>query len=80
MSYQLIGENTRKAAKDHRCVWCGQKIPKGTSHVHERSKYDGDFQNHRWHGECIDAMREYGRKTGDWEFEYHGNPRGGEPE
>lgn len=80
MSYRLLAENTRKARKEHRCVWCGQKIAVGEAHTHERSIYEGEFQNHRWHRECYDAMQEEARESGgEMEFAYMDNPRGGRP-
>ena len=49
MSYQLIKETEPTARKSYRCIWCAEKILKGEKHVHESSKYDGSFQDHRWH-------------------------------
>jgi hypothetical protein len=40
------------AAKDHRCEWCGEPIPKGARHAHFVGKWEGDFQNWRMHSEC----------------------------
>lgn len=56
MSYQLLSESHPVAAKVHRCIWCGQDIPVGETHRHERSIYEGEFQNHRWHSECDDVF------------------------
>lgn len=56
MSYQLLSESTPKARKQHRCIWCGQSIEAGTVYRHERSMYDGNFQNHHWHLECDAAF------------------------
>jgi hypothetical protein len=81
MTYRLLSETQPKARKAYRCVWCGYRIPEGERHVHERSIFDGEFQNHRWHPECLDAMREQAREEGgEVEFGYHDNPRGGRPE
>ena len=65
MSYELLSETTPKARKDYSCIWCGEPIPKGEFHVHEVSKYDGDFQDHRWHPECIKASKEYFSADGE---------------
>lgn len=46
--------NWPKAAKDHRCEWCGQGILKGEKHAHFVGKWDGEFQNWRMHSECYD--------------------------
>lgn len=69
MSYELLSETTPKARKDYVCIWCGGKIKKGTLHVHECSKFDGDFQDHRWHSECWKASTKYFRdNAGESEF------------
>ena len=56
MSYQLIAEDERIARKAHQCVWCPEPIAKGERYYDERSKYEGDFQYHKWHPECRDAL------------------------
>ncbi len=43
------------AAKDHRCIWCGETITKGEKHAHFAGKWEGDFQNWRMHSECYTA-------------------------
>jgi hypothetical protein len=80
MSYRLLSETSPKARKQYRCVWCGERINVGERHAHERSIFDGEFQNHRFHHECIDAMREEASENGgEVEFGYYDNPRGGRP-
>lgn len=76
MSYQLLSETEPVARKQYRCIWCPEKIDKGTKHVHESSKYDGDFQDHRWHLECYAASRKYFSENGECEFMPHENRRG----
>ena len=44
-----------KAAKDHRCEWCGETIPKGEVHAKYTGMWEGDFQNWRMHQECYDV-------------------------
>jgi hypothetical protein len=44
-----------KGAKDHRCEWCGEKIPKGETHARFVGKWDGEFQNWRMHRDCFEA-------------------------
>ena len=56
------------------------KILKGEKHVHESSKYDGDFQDHRWHFECKKAADSFFRKYGEEEFTAHGCKRGTDEE
>jgi hypothetical protein len=47
VSYTLLSESTPVARKAHRCIWCGERIAAGERYTHERSIYDGGFQNHR---------------------------------
>lgn len=56
MSYTLLSETTRTAAKRHRCIWCWQFIERGERHIHEASVNDGAMQSHHWHPECRAAM------------------------
>lgn len=57
MSYTLLSEVTRTARKAHRCIWCWQFIKPGDKYIDERSVHDGGIQHHRWHPECLEAMR-----------------------
>jgi hypothetical protein len=41
--------------KDHRCEWCGQKIPKGDLHYQFKGLWEGEWQNWRMHLECYGA-------------------------
>jgi hypothetical protein len=52
VSYNLLSLKHPKARKDHRCIWCGGAIPKGSTYASERSVFDGEMQNHHWHEEC----------------------------
>ena len=53
---------------------------KGEKHVHESSKYDGDFQDHRWHPECKKAADSFFQKYGEEEFMPHACKRGTDEE
>ena len=59
MSYMLISEREPRAAKRHRCIWCGESIPVGTRYIKEFGKFEGDLQHNHWHPECRDASAEY---------------------
>jgi len=77
MSYRCLGETWPRARKEHRCIWCGQSICVGETHCHERSIYDGEFQNHRWHRECHEAGRDTANfEGGSFEFDPYTNNRG----
>ena len=52
MSHQLLSMVTRRAAKKHKCIWCGEAIEAGENYRDERSVYDGDMQSFHWHLEC----------------------------
>lgn len=56
MSYTLFENPTRKARKQHKCIWCAEWIEEGTTYIDERSVYDGNIQRHRWHPECQVAL------------------------
>ncbi len=59
-----FGEATHpKAAKEHRCIWCGEAIPKGERHAHYVGKWQGEFQDWRMHSEC------YEDSADSWELE-----------
>lgn len=75
MSWDLISDTRPVARKNYKCIWCGEKIPIGEKHVHTISNYCGDFQNHRFHNECNDAMDEHCSKQHDGEFEPYRNER-----
>lgn len=75
MSYCLFSETKPVARKDHKCIWCGQRIPKGEQYVAERSVFDGEMQNHHWHQECLADARENNDKYGEWDFMPYDNER-----
>lgn len=75
MGYVLISESTPKARKPHRCIWCGESIPVGETYRRERSVYDGEPQNHKWHLECNAAACKQYFDLGEEEFEAFDNER-----
>lgn len=76
MSYQLLSSSRPRARKGYDCIWCREKIVKGEQHVHEASRYCGDFQDHRFHTDCFSAAREYFSEDGEAEFDPHAHKRG----
>ena len=74
--YEIISETRPKARKQYNCIWCPEKIQKGEVHFHEVSKYDGEFQDHRWHLECEKAAQAWFRESRETEFEPHACKRG----
>ena len=73
MSYTLLSETHPKARKEHRCIWCGQKITIGEQYVAERSVFDREMQNHHWHYECLKDARS--NQDYEWEFMPYNNDR-----
>lgn len=55
--YTLLRESFPVARARHRCIWCGEPIEPGMKYRHERSVYDGDMQDHKWHPECDAAFK-----------------------
>ena len=76
MSFTLLSSVTRKARKQHRCIWCTEPIEMGDKYTHEKSVYDGYMQDHKWHPECLGANADYHREEGESEFEAHSFARG----
>lgn len=69
VSYRTISEESRKARKPHRCIWCGQTIEVGQRYTHRRGVFEGDLQTDDWHPECEKAAEEEMRAEGGyWEF------------
>lgn len=80
MSTQFISTRIVRAKKQHDCIWCTEKIAVGEIHQREVLRFDGDFQNNRFHLECIDACHKHLKQSGDNEFEPHGCKRGSQEE
>ncbi len=62
--YHCFSNKLIIARKQHKCIWCGEKIEPGFEYMRQRSVFDGVFQNHAWHPECNDDFIE----EGDTEF------------
>lgn len=60
-----------RAAKRHRCIWCGEHIEQGERHCRQSGVFYGEFQTNRWHLECWDAAE----FSVDDEFMPHENER-----
>lgn len=74
MSYQLMSESFPKAARNHRCIWCGETIFKGQSYRREKSIFEGNWQDHCWHIECDNDAKDYFQSGADT-FSAYGNER-----
>ena len=74
MSYTLLAEAFPVARKEHRCIWCGQKILIGEKYCDRRGAFDGSIQRDRFHLECEKSSSEYFR-SGEDEFDPYENER-----
>lgn len=64
---------TPKAAKPHRCTWCGEQILKGEVHHKWACTFEGTFSDNRLHAACFAAMQAAPRSLLEdgwerWEF------------
>lgn len=75
--YEEISRTTPKASKTHRCIWCGEPIVEGETHQRVVSKYMGDFQDNRFHMECVKPCEAECAEMGG-EFMPYENERGKE--
>lgn len=75
MSYILLSESKPKAKKPHRCIWCGESINIGEVYIREKSIYDSNFQDHKWHIECLDDCNEAHKGECEWDFDPYENER-----
>ena len=76
MSYTFLAESKPKAAKEHRCIWCGETILKGEIHVQQSGVFDGELQENRFHYDCHPAMQTDLRESREDEFEPYAYKRG----
>jgi len=76
MSFVTIAEETRKARKAHRCIWCGQQILPGETYRYVRGVFEGDPQSNHYHQECDNACSLWAAEEGgDGEFAPYENER-----
>lgn len=62
----IFSDSTHRAAKPHRCWYCGQRIEKGETHGYRTGTSYGDFWSMRFHPEC-DAFAQKHWSEDDWE-------------
>lgn len=65
MSFNIITSPIAK--KVHRCVYCWTKIEIGEKYTRTKCMYEGDFQDHAWHSECL-AEWEIDARDNDYEI------------
>lgn len=53
--FDLLTDETRKARKMHKCIWCGESIGVGDSYRYQSGVFDGEMQGNHWHHECVEA-------------------------
>lgn len=59
MSWTCLSSGTRRAAKRHRCFYCGQSIEKGEVHGYRSGVDGGDFGDMRFHPECDEEAKDW---------------------
>ena len=60
MSWAFCETEHVKTRKDHRCIFCGRVIPKGSTNIyHWHGMYDGDFQNSYACNWCEDNQKRF---------------------
>ncbi len=47
-----------KTRKEHKCIWCYEKIAKGDTVQYREYRFDDAFQKDRLHPECYKAMND----------------------
>lgn len=56
MSYVELQTKDVRVRKPHRCIWCGEHIPKGDTAVYRSYVFDNALQSDWMHQECYEAM------------------------
>lgn len=76
MCMEVVRESDPTARREYRCIWCGEKIPKGEKHHQQVGTVYGDFQDNRYHAECWGAAVDDWNSGGDCDFEEASHKRG----
>lgn len=61
----------RKAARRHRCSYCGEAINTGDGYTFQKGNYEGRWFESKMHPECFEDMAE----NGDGEYTPYSNDR-----
>jgi hypothetical protein len=76
MNFVTIANETRKARKQHRCIWCGEPILPGETYAYVRGVFEGDPQSNHYHQECDKACDAWAAaEGGSCEFSPYDNVR-----
>lgn len=67
---------TVKTRKDHRCVWCGELIPKGSTVKFNSGRHLDSMYSQHWHDECIEPCKEHCKEGFGDGFDPHEHHRG----
>ena len=76
--FEHLRSSTPRAAKVHKCSWCGEDIVIGEKHHYVVGLFEGEIQNQRLHNECETAKENYyfDDPHDNEGFEEHGFKRG----
>lgn len=58
MCMDVLRDEDPKAAKDHPCIWCTEKILKGEKYHLQAGVYDAEMCTNRYHPECFEVASE----------------------
>jgi hypothetical protein len=73
----ILDTRSHTARKEHRCIWCPEKILPKETYAVETCIFEGDFQSNKYHPECLKACKEMARKEDrDFDFSEHEFKRG----
>ena len=67
MSEHTFDPQCLKARKAYKCLWCGEPINKGDKHYRLDWIYDGEFNNGRWHLECLYSENNWKSNNDFWD-------------
>jgi hypothetical protein len=57
----------KKTRKPHRCIWCDEMIPAGSTTCYSSGTWHGDFYANHLHPECAAARDANLAENGEWE-------------
>jgi DNA-directed RNA polymerase subunit RPC12/RpoP len=77
MCFEIETTTHPKAKKEHRCIWCGEKILVGEKYTRQKGIFDGEWQDNPWHDDCLEGADDHFTSMGEycWSFDPYGGER-----
>jgi len=69
MGCDFYNSEQRVGRKDYACQLCMRVIPKGTEHIYESGKFDGNYFSHRRHIHCDAILRAFWDEWSEDEYD-----------